>query len=253
MAHATPVSVRKAVDSFPSPWCRTSVQSGLDEAAARAFNAPVGAWPLLDEVINWATHADLIKMAPLIALLVALWFSRTADQTRRAQLLGGGLGIAVAMLVARVLQKTLPMRERPLHELPEIVLPPALDHSTLQGWSSFPSDHATLSFAISTLIFLQSRKLGMIALAWSMIVVIFPRLYFGFHYVSDVVAGAFLGAALVPLVTRLASPKLRSTVNAMEQSPQLSAPIGFLFLFTVATMFDDVRAFASLLLGQILR
>lgn len=65
------------------------------------------------------------------------------------------------------------------------------------GNSSFPSGHATGSFAIATGLFLALRGtrhawVGHAALAWASLVA-FSRIYVGVHFVTDVVAGACLG------------------------------------------------------------
>ena len=66
---------------------------------------------------------------------------------------------------------------------------------------SFPSAHATSSFAVATAMFrvdpLRGRLPSSLALALSL-----GRPYLGMHYPSDVLAGALLGVALgliVPL------------------------------------------------------
>ena len=57
---------------------------------------------------------------------------------------------------------------------------------------SFPSGHALSSFAASTVIFLNNKKLGLIALILA-IMIAFSRLYLYVHYLSDVLVGALLG------------------------------------------------------------
>jgi decaprenylphosphoryl-5-phosphoribose phosphatase len=65
---------------------------------------------------------------------------------------------------------------------------------------SFPSAHATSSFAVATAM-TRVEPLGALALALALIVAL-GRPYLGMHYPSDVLAGAILGVALgliVPL------------------------------------------------------
>ena len=52
-------------------------------------------------------------------------------------------------------------------------------------------------FALAIGVFLVSRPLGYLALADAVIVVAGTRVYTGIHYPTDVIAGAFLGAATV--------------------------------------------------------
>jgi undecaprenyl-diphosphatase len=59
---------------------------------------------------------------------------------------------------------------------------------------SFPSVHATNSFAIVTLISLFFRRKGLqISLYTMAVLVAFSRLYIGVHYPTDILAGAILG------------------------------------------------------------
>jgi undecaprenyl-diphosphatase len=60
---------------------------------------------------------------------------------------------------------------------------------------SFPSMHASLSFAFATIAFLKQRILGCIAFMASALVA-YSRVYLGVHYWSDVIAGALLGIAV---------------------------------------------------------
>ncbi len=64
---------------------------------------------------------------------------------------------------------------------------------------SFPSDHATVAFAIAISILLRSRRLGLVTLAMA-IVVGLSRVVVGTHYPSDVAAGAVLGTSAALLM-----------------------------------------------------
>jgi membrane-associated phospholipid phosphatase len=90
---------------------------------------------------------------------------------------------------------------------------------------SFPSDHATLAGAAIAGLFLVDRRLGWAATAGGLLLCA-DRVYIGAHYVSDVVAGLVLGAAvavigwivlrrpLVAVVSRLAATPLRPLLTA---------------------------------------
>ena len=81
------------------------------------------------------------------------------------------------------------------------------------GGSSFPSGHATSSFAAATAIFLQDKRYGTAALIVAALVA-FSRLYFFVHFPSDVLCGALAGifwAIIVTLLFRYTKKKLSST------------------------------------------
>jgi undecaprenyl-diphosphatase len=88
-----------------------------------------------------------------------LWFRKTgASRDNRSEVLRIFAGIVAALTVARTVQVFLSGRARPIHD-PSIgfVLPYGADPNILQHWSSFPSDHATIFFAIGTAIWMRSR------------------------------------------------------------------------------------------------
>ncbi len=60
--------------------------------------------------------------------------------------------------------------------------------------ASFPSRHTDLAFAIAASIFLNEKKLGVIALIIAFLVG-FSRIFVGVHYPFDVFAGIVIGTA----------------------------------------------------------
>ena len=59
--------------------------------------------------------------------------------------------------------------------------------------SSFPSNHAAVSFALATSIFLYNRKLGTISFVIAGLIAV-SRVFVGVHYFSDIITGALIGA-----------------------------------------------------------
>jgi len=64
---------------------------------------------------------------------------------------------------------------------------------------SFPSDHATASFAIAVALFLRHRKVGAVALVLATVLSV-ARVVVGTHYPGDVLAGALIGSACAGLL-----------------------------------------------------
>ena len=63
------------------------------------------------------------------------------------------------------------------------------------GGGSFPSGHAAGSFAFAAFVTMRSPRWAPLALAYAALVA-WSRCVLGVHYPSDVVGGAFLGAAI---------------------------------------------------------
>ncbi len=174
----------------------------LDQSIIRVLLAATSHSP----AFTWAMHKlldlDLLRMGPVVAMLLYVWVSPQGRvQLRAEQAARTIIGILVATLASQVLQGLLPERPRPLHALPGFGFPPLPEASF--DWSSFPSDTATLSFAMVAGIWAVSRLLGLAAALWALLVICFPRLFFGLHYPSDILAGALLGLAAVMAALRL--------------------------------------------------
>jgi undecaprenyl-diphosphatase len=153
------------------------------------------------------------------------------------------LGAFVALVVSRLIQNLSPHRPRPIHSEWLGLEHPFGVGDALQEWSSFPSDNTAVAFALAAGIWCGSRFLGWACLAWSAVVVGFPRIYAGFHYPSDVVSGAVLGMvatfACAPLAMNAGIKHALSSAE-MKLRP-LFYSFSFGFLFQLSTMFDDVR------------
>jgi undecaprenyl-diphosphatase len=57
---------------------------------------------------------------------------------------------------------------------------------------SFPSGHASLFFAVATVVFCYNKKAGILFFIASALISV-SRVFIGVHWPSDVVAGAFVG------------------------------------------------------------
>jgi membrane-associated phospholipid phosphatase len=136
---------------------------------------------------------------PIFFSFVAIWFSADCDK-RRSRMLIGLLATCFATVTSVWLQRHFTSHLRPL-------LDPALhlqigDSRMIEGWDrlgSFPSDTATLFFALVTIIILENRLAGLICLSWSLMTAGVARIALGYHYPSDIVGSLVLGPASVCL------------------------------------------------------
>ena len=111
-----------------------------------------------------------------------------ALKSTRAKGVAYAMALAMTALVNNVIIKPMVMRPRPYSTMETLVVLTEKLNSF-----SFPSGHASASFACATALTLLFGKKG----AWSFIpaaLIAFSRPYLGMHYVSDVVCGAALGS-----------------------------------------------------------
>jgi undecaprenyl-diphosphatase len=211
--------------------------SFLNEFARRSWN--------FDNFVCLVALSYLFKGAGPACLFWWAWFRKDEDSTRNRELLISGLLAAfLALLVARGLAVALPFRERPIqNQALHFQLPYGTSEKTLIGWSSFPSDHAAVYFALATAIFFTWRAGGIVALCHAFFIVSLPRIYLGYHYPTDILVGALLGigAASLLCATTLRTVAARPAVRWMDKSPGFSYALLFFVTFQVSISFDSVR------------
>ncbi len=213
----------------------------MDQYVTLAVNGLASHNGVLNHALYIASETTLVTGGFLVGLVWYCWFQDNAKEARQRLLLGFG-AVLVAAVLSRLLQISLPMRARPLHDLATGFQPLAgIDTELANHWGSFPSDHAALFFALVAVIWQRSRWLGVIALL-SALYGVLPRIYFGLHYPSDTIAGAALGVALVLMFERFGPRRLAHQGVSYElRWPGLFYSAAFLVSFEVAMLFEDVR------------
>lgn len=231
-------------------WSRSPMIIAIDRGFFETFtNVTRQSWAL-DTLIVQIFRTETAKNIPMLACVV--WLVLEHSRKGQSNAFFGQLvvGTLLAMTVSRVMQNFSAYRPRPLHN-PDLVyeLPHGIETTTLEGWSSFPSDTSALGFAIAAGIFVASKRLGFAAFLWTAVVVAFPRAYAGLHYPSDLVGGALIGllctAGVAPLLLHIIPARTR--VAIYERWMPLLWSLGFLYMFQMATMFDNVRFYGSYL------
>lgn len=69
-------------------------------------------------------------------------------------------------------------------------------------FSSFPSGHATLFFALATAIYLYDKRVGYVFFIMAALIAI-SRMVVGVHYPIDIIAGAVIGIGVGYIIHRL--------------------------------------------------
>jgi len=196
---------------------------------------------VINHAVLIASEATIVTGALMVGLVWCCWFSDSTKAAHERLLLGFGAVLITAVL-SRVLQVSLPLRLRPLHDAMSGFQPlPGIDTALAHHWGSFPSDHAALFFALVTVIWQRSRWLGLVALV-SALYGTLPRIYLGLHYSSDVAAGALLGIGFVLMFEHYGPRVWAQRGVAWEQRlPGIFYGAAFLLSFEVATLFEDIR------------
>ncbi|WOD20857.1 phosphatase PAP2 family protein [Paraburkholderia kirstenboschensis] len=186
----------------------------------------------------------------LIPVLCWMWFQpHERREWRREIVLATLLSGLMALFVGRLLAHVLPFSVRPVFN-PELHLHfpgGETNDAQLSTWSSFPSDHAMLWMAVATGIFLAWRGIGLMAIIYTALVICLPRAWLGFHYPTDLLAGAALGVVITLVMTRdsirvrYASPMVRW----IERYPAPSATLAFVLCVQLVTQFDELRKAAG--------
>ena len=225
----------------------------MDLTVFAAVQALAGESAAFDRVISNIAVNPILKGGLPMVLFWALWFSSPAQRDQVRAGLVAMLGVAAIALVAgRVLASQLPFRLRPLHAPGvEIQLSFDLDPSILSGWSAFPSDHAVMFFALAACFWQIRRGFGMVAVAHALVAIVFGRVFMGFHWPSDVLAGMLIGIALAVLLFRPLSRWIdRSGILRLcDRHEVLVYPLLFLITFQISTMFDALRSLAGAMIG----
>lgn len=204
-----------------------------------------------NKIIALLSACNLLKGGVLVTLIWWAWFKGGDRQPHnREHILSTLLCCFIAEFISRLLSLTLPFRIRPLYEKKlDFFLPYGLEKPNfLDSWSSFPSDHAVLFFSLSAGLLFVSRKAGAFALAYTTLLIAFPRIYLGLHYPTDIISGAVIGITVTVLGNIYFVPNkyLKSISNWSHSKPDVFYPIFFIFTYQIIEMFDDVRSIISL-------
>jgi len=222
----------------------------LDVQILLFLNQFVDHWHWFDWLVTRVYSTNLIGCGGIMALAWWALFDRMEEGKlckRHELLLGAFLLCGLSTLAARGLALSLPFRTRPIWTPALHFQLPHGAHPSLLGWSSFPSDHAALFFALATGIFFVSRPLGWLAVGWVTTTLSFPALYLGVHWPTDVIAGACLGVSFahVAKIPPVREAVRRLTTRWHRQQPGLFFAVLFLWSYEIVNLFEDGRRLLS--------
>ncbi|HYZ23968.1 MAG TPA: phosphatase PAP2 family protein [Rhodopila sp.] len=200
-------------------------------------------------MVNSLSRFDLFKGVIVLSLFWWAWAAGKPNETPREQderhdrLVNVLIGSLLIGTLSRCLQVVLHIHQRPLLSglpLHFPVLETGFD--SLNPWNSFPSDHSMLFFALSTGLWTINRRVGIIAMLWSLLVIDPPRIYLAIHYPSDVIGGAVLGTFCMLGFQRLPLVRIGQFLSDWRHRYR-GAFMAAVFLLAdeVAHLFGDVR------------
>jgi len=203
---------------------------------------------IADATLLEIADSNLVEGAILMAMFWWAWIEFGKKDSEKREVLAANLGVcALAVVLARILALSLPFRERPIRNpLLHFTRPFTANPHALIHWSSFPSDHAVLTFCIATGLWMVSRRLGTLALAYAF-VTNFPRIYAGTHYPTDFIAGALLGSAMAFLSgTKTFRSAARTCLDFLDPHPAYLYALLFAWTIEISEMFSSLRQMAVL-------
>jgi undecaprenyl-diphosphatase len=204
-----------------------------------------------DKFVDLVSNDFLLRGGVMTSALWWAWFRRSENRIRDRQiLLSGAFSSLVAVCFTRGFVSSLPFRQRPIDESSlHFRIPLAFSDAGVIHWSSFPSDHAVLYFALATVIFLVSRAAGIVSYLFAFFVVCLPRVYLGLHYPTDILVGAMIGVGCAWLFSL---PALREAIGVpllhwCDKMPASFYGSFYLVTFVLATNVESLRVMLTFL------
>lgn len=192
---------------------------------------------------------NLIKGGVVVTTFWWLWFRGKKSHLLECKYVISTLvSCIISIAIARALALLLPFRTRPLHEESlDFILPHGVYQNSLQDWSAFPSDHAALFFALSTGMLFISRKVGILALLYTLVFIAFPRVFLGLHYPTDIIFGAIIGISVVYIGNTFLvnTSTMQAILDWSDSQPAYFYPLFFIVSHELVNLFQGSRSILS--------
>jgi undecaprenyl-diphosphatase len=217
----------------------------FDSTIFTFFNGFVHRSWAFDTFVSLLAENHLLKGGLIVALIWWAWFRPAQNQAdTRRYLLAGMLACLFSVIVARSLAHLLPFRARPMaNPLIHFQHPYSWKGEGLIDWSSFPSDHAAVFFALAACIFFVWRAAGVVALCHAFFFICLPRIYLGYHFPTDILGGAVIGISMAYLsrTTRIREAVGNLAAKWTSVSPGSFYACLFLLTFQIVSIFQPLR------------
>ena len=217
----------------------------FDASIMRCLNGLSQTSRSFDSLMIFIVDNSFVKGVIIVSLLWFFWFQESSKITfNRERVIICIVSCFISLFVARALALTLPFRLRPFFNSGiNFIKPLGARAPELSIWSSFPSDNAVMFFSLATGIFLISRRVGLLTYLYVLAVICFPRVYLGYHYPTDILAGAILGISITYLISieKVSRPVIQKVFRFSNKYTGLFYTLCFLLIYEISRMFIEVR------------
>jgi membrane-associated phospholipid phosphatase len=220
------------------------IVQGFDLRIYHFLGRFAGNW-FIDRFVYFQESEEILKGGLSLAAYWWVWFRGGSDrEKRRNAIIAIMYATVLAVVVTRILAAVTPFRLRPIY-VPNLEHPWSIPTgASFAQWNSFPSDTSAYFCALAFGLIVLLPRLRVPIVLYTAGWICFPRVYLGYHYASDAVAGAVIGVAVVWAVLRaewLQSAIVPRVVAFADASPQVFYAAAFLISFEMATVFWDIR------------
>src|SRR5437762_5421030 len=248
----------------------------LNDQLLLLINSVAGRSWLFDSIVAFFLDNDLAKAGVIGGCFLAAWYGgKSVDSTnaRRRILITTLIAAVFVITTTKVLskmiflprpeiqsQKIFRLEGDQLVEMKRMPVRVMLDETSQKDYrallsgevqtndlGSFPSDHAGFFIAISLGIWLASRRLGWLALGWTIFVILAGKVISGQHTPLDVAAGSAVAMVELAIVQYVVRKKLGGWLDKLSgltlRYSAMSSAIVFLIAFEVSSTMIHIRAF----------
>jgi len=252
----------------------------LNDQLSIGINSLAGQSWIFDNILGFFRYNDLAKAGVIGCCFLAAWYGAKSRQstTERRKILITTLVAAVFVIGTTKLLSHAIFLPRPdiqsqkiyrldgdqLIEMKRVPVRVPLDETSqkdhralLNGdvdtndLGSFPSDHAGFFVAISLGIWLACRRLGWLALGWTVFVIIGGKIISGEHTLLDVAAGAIIAIGELSVMQYFARKPFGWLLDKLTpltlRYGAISSALVFLVAFEMSSTLIHVRALLGLL------
>jgi len=257
----------------------TARLTNLNEQLLAGMNGMAGRSWFFDSLVALTQENDLIKAGLIGCCFFAAWYSgKTQDQTgaRRKVLLVTLVAAVCVLATTKILshsvflprpaiesQKIYHLSGDSLVEMKRANVRVPLDEESqkdhrdlLNGdvnsndLGSFPSDHAGFFLVISLGIFFASRRIGLVALGWTVFVILAGKMIQAQHAPFDIAAGAAVAITELSILRFAARTRLGLVLDKISlwtfKYSAISSALLFAIVFEIASTLFHVRALLAL-------